>query len=342
MRFILTAFFMLCLIDGGRASAEQIQGSRFGFGNWSGAAYTSDATGEFSHCAVSAVYKSGDTLVFSVNSNATVSVAVANPNLGLVDGQQFPVALYIDRREPFYGTATAVGSEMAVLQIREFERAMTSIRKGYVLRIESPLGTGVYNLKDTFRALETTTNCALHYLDYAALPAKPNREQPFDRTVLFQIATEMIAEVGITDFRYFNEADTRKHFAPNAVLWASEASGVFGGVTIIPLGDMKSLRDADGGDINFLTKDCQGEVATTARNISAKDLEARELRALCVTSGGSEESLLTKIMIGEHVLYTFLVFDENATDYAEESRPAISKNVAIRAASYVREAVDLE
>ena len=342
MRLLISALFLSILFGFTPAVAEQIRGSSFGFGNWNGAAYTSDATGEFSHCVISADYVSGDTLFFSVNSDASVSVAVSSPNLNLLEGQQFPVALYIDRRAPFYGTATAISAEAAVLHITEFERALRDLRKGYVLRVESPAGAGVYNLTGTYRALEATTACAVRYLDYADAGTQPAQEDTFDRTVLFQIATEMIAEMGITEFRYFNEAETRDLFVANAVLWSSETSGVLGGVTIVPADGITSLRDGDGGDIAFLTKDCDGEVATTARNISMEALEARELRSLCVTDDSQVESLLTKTLVGDHVLYTFLAFGGDAAGYAEEARPKLSEGVALRAASYVKEAVDLK
>ena len=90
--------------------AAEIPGSEFSFGNWRGAAYTNDENGEFSHCAVNANYISGQTLLFSVNSNATVSVGLANPDWHLRDGERFAVRLEVDRRAPFSGYAYAVTS----------------------------------------------------------------------------------------------------------------------------------------------------------------------------------------------------------------------------------------
>ena len=95
------------IIQGTFAQAELIRGSQISFGNWSGGAYTYDSSGAFSHCVVSAKYKSGDTLLFSLTSEGTVGVGITSPKMNLNPGKQFPVALYVDRRQPIYGTATA-------------------------------------------------------------------------------------------------------------------------------------------------------------------------------------------------------------------------------------------
>jgi len=43
--------------------AGEIPRTAFASGNWSGAAYTDDETGQFSHCAMSGSYVSGDDLL---------------------------------------------------------------------------------------------------------------------------------------------------------------------------------------------------------------------------------------------------------------------------------------
>lgn len=43
--------------------------AKFTVGNWAGGAFTNNDTGQFSHCAVSASYKSGVTMHASLNGN---------------------------------------------------------------------------------------------------------------------------------------------------------------------------------------------------------------------------------------------------------------------------------
>ena len=56
------------------ASAEKI--ATLTSGAWKGGAYTSNSTGDFSHCAANARYKSGVALLFSVTRNRCGSDAL--------------------------------------------------------------------------------------------------------------------------------------------------------------------------------------------------------------------------------------------------------------------------
>ena len=89
------------------ASSEEIPGSQFGYGNWSGAGYTYNDTGTFSHCVVSAAYASGDTLFLSVTDGATVVIGISNPSFRFKPGFTFPGMVEIDRRARFAARITA-------------------------------------------------------------------------------------------------------------------------------------------------------------------------------------------------------------------------------------------
>lgn len=326
------------------AHAEFIQGSDIQYGNWSGGAYSYDDTGDFSHCAVSAEYLSGDTLIFTVNSDVSVSVAVVSPGLNLTEGQTFPVTLYVDRRRPFNATATALDHNFAALKIPEFDLAMAAFQRGRTLYVESPAGSATYDLTGTFRALDAARNCAGRYYRYAGtisenpVPSTPTT----DRTVLFQIATEMISETGVSDFRYLDANETQEIFKGDAVFWSSEAQGIFGGVLSVPYGAATSLKQSDAADIAFVTGDCVGELATTTRSVPLPDLEAREIRALCVTNESQVESMLTKVLVGDLVLYTLLTFNGDSVAQTPESRKSLSEDVAIRAVNYIKNAEPAE
>lgn len=329
------------------ASAEYIAGSEIGFGNWHGAAYTFDETGRFSHCAVSASYLSGDTLYLSVNENATVTVGIESPGLNMVPGQEVPVTLYIDRRAPFYGRAYAVNPTFATLILADFEAALTALQKGRLLVVESAVGRGTYDLTGTYRALNETLNCAVRHLDYASSPAVPaapaaapiaeTAVAPVDKTILFQVATGMIADLGMTDFQYLTEAETKALFPGDAVAWNSPSMGMLGGVVAVSSDGLTDLKETDGADISFLGKDCNGDVATTSRNVSMADYQSRELRSMCVEGGQSTETFLNKTLVGGTVLYTLLVFNQAASVNEPQQRQALSEKAAIRAASFIKE-----
>ena len=110
----------IALFTAGASQAEVIQGSQFSYGNWNGAAYTNDTTGQFSHCAISAPYVSGDDVTFSVNRQSTVSMGVSSQALSMPVGTEFPVAIFVDRKAPFYGTATVLIEGFAVIELPDF------------------------------------------------------------------------------------------------------------------------------------------------------------------------------------------------------------------------------
>ena len=337
---MLTASLM---IFANPVAAEYIPGTDIKVENWSGAAYTFDTTGAFSHCVVSAPYVSGDTLFLSVNRDATVSVGVVSPNLKMQPGQEFPVSLYIDRRAPFYGQAVAQSSDFAILVLPDFDSALTALQKGRLLVLDTPLGRGEYDLTGTHRALNETLNCVVRNGNYASnsspstQPIEPRApDAAKDKTLLFQVATGMIADMGMTDFVYLSQAETTALFSSDAVAWKSPSMGIFGGVIAVSANGLAELKTTDAEDFSFLSKQCDGEIATTSRPVSMVDFQSRELRSMCVEDSNSTESLLNKTLVGDSVLYTLLVFDQKSSVSESNRRREMSEQAAIRAVSFVK------
>ena len=324
-----------------QAAAETIQGSDFGYGNWRGSAYSFDDTGTFSHCVVSASFNSGDRLYLSVNADATVSVGVESPGLKLQTGDTIPVTLRIDRRAPLFGAAEAMNDTFAILKLPQFDTAMNALQRGRMLIVESSIGTASYDLTGTNRALDAAMNCAANNLDYSSSPSVVSRPQEnsgsTDKTILFQVATGIISDLGLSDFRYFTEAESKEFLDSNGVFWSSEQAGIFGGVLTVQTNTEESLKVSDANDIAFMGRDCVGEVATASRNLDVPDTDAREIRALCVTNGSTVESLLTKVRVGKEVFYTLLVFNADAKIEGQEARRTISEGTTLKAVSYIRE-----
>ncbi|SEK08242.1 hypothetical protein MAA5396_04762 [Marinovum algicola] len=320
----IASFFAVVLLSA-QAAAEEIPRSSFGHGNWSGAAYTNDLTGKFSHCAISAAYNHGSTLHFSINFDASVTVGVSG-NLGLTAGQTFPVALYVDRRRPFYGNASAIDSSFAILNIRDFDAAMDAFKKGHYLNIEA-LGTVTpYSLKGTYRALEAARRCALRNFDYAAAPKATATS---DKTVLFQLATMVISELGANDFRFLSESELSERGWSNAVAWEADESGVAGFSLIVSDVTIDDLRESDPDDTQFIAQGCNGDYATSSRGISLDDNhQARELRMVCNAPAGQSETYLTKFFSGPDVIYTLLVFDENYSGSPGAGRSQKNEDIA--------------
>ena len=56
-----------------------------------------------------------------------------------------------------------------------------------------------------------------------------------------------------------------------------------------------------------------------------------------MTGDQNVESLLAKVLMGNQVLYTLLVFSNGALANTPDARQTMSEDVAIRAASYIKD-----
>lgn len=332
-----SSILALYLASTSASIAEPIPGSDFDYGSWNGAAYTNNRNGEFSHCAISAGYVSGDTLVFTVNRQATVSVAVVSPALeGIPEGQKIPVQLYVDRRPPFYGTATVLTNGMAGLEIRDFDAALTAFKKGKTLVIDGAGKRGIYDLTGTFRALDATTACAMRYYQYASTPAPT--PSSVDKTQLFQVASMVISELGVKGFRYLtaDELDSRG-WSKDIVAWEVPEQGLTGMSMMVERNGLNDLRTTDGGDTQFLASGCTGDFATSSRSIPLPDgqSDARELRFICRSDATESEIYLTKFLAGDKIAYNMLSFSGQVSAPQPKSRQELSDEATLKTASFL-------
>lgn len=328
-------------------SDESIPGTNFGYGNWSGSAFYNATTGEFSYCAVSAGYLSGDQLLFSVTRDATIGIAVANPALNFAVGDSFPATLYVDRRPPMFGRASAVSSSMAVLYLDDFEQALTALKKGYRLRIEAAGRVGEYDLAGTFRALEAVKNCAISNYNYRSAgtsapgpSAIAGPSSPTDVSALYQLATQMITEVGASDFDYLSGPEVAELSLPEGVYWHSDELKLIGGVMLVDGEGIEDLRQSDAADASYLTGLCDGDMATKTRQISQGEFAQREISGLCLEAEGRAEYYVVKTMMGDQVLYTMLFFAPEAGTPDRESREDANDGIAVHAANYVMQSAN--
>lgn len=322
-------------------SAEVIPGSQIAFGNWSGAAYRLDSGGPFSHCAISAHYLSGFRLLFSVNSDASVTVGLAAADLGTTPGDTFDATLTIDRRARFSGTAVAMSDDLVIFNIADMDKALEALRKGRVLTVRSGEFRQDFNLTGTFRALDNVLDCAVTYYGLDQRDARngnpESRPQAADKTVLFQLATSMISDAGVSDFRYLSQTELGELDMPDAVIWISEPDNLMGGVTLTDVRPEVDLRRTSAEAAHGLSSSCAGDAATSSTDASVGGLPAREIRVVCKAADGLHETILTQVVIDDVLLETFFTFGGEASPDRKAARDAMPASATLRAASLVRE-----
>lgn len=321
------------------AFADMIAGTDFGYGSWQGAAYTANDTGAFSHCAISAKYNHGNTLYMSVNADATVSVAVQTPSSTFTAEEEFPVALYIDRRKPFYGNAWASDDRFAMLTLDETELAIESLKWGRTLVIGSKYGDIPFDLSGTARALNATINCAIAndgFEKRVVIADAPT----VDPALLMQVATGTITTMGANDFTFLTETEVKDLFpdySGQSVFWSSDSMNLLAGVLVTKGKEGASLKETDTADIGMLSEMCSGDFVTGVRQALEKSVDLREISAKCITDERKSEHFLTKFQVGDRIIYSWLWFSDEAGEAPSPKRSEFAKDAALYAASMIVE-----
>ncbi len=143
------------------AVAEQI--SHFEIGNWSGGGYTHTETGEFSHCAASADYENGITLVFSIDRHLSWAMGLFSEQWKMTEGDSYPVRYRIDRSGTHDGIATVVSPSQVKIPLPGDDRLFNRMRQGQLLTVEAAGQTMKFDLNKTGQMLATLFDCAKYW-----------------------------------------------------------------------------------------------------------------------------------------------------------------------------------
>jgi hypothetical protein len=157
---------------GGIAGASAAEVAKLRINNWSGGAFTNDQTGAFSHCAASASYKSGITLLFSVTADKTWSMGFSSPTWEFTPGTRYPVEYWVDDGPRLKGTALAKTNRLAQVFLPTNDSLFVAFRQGQMLRVAAERQTLAFRLTDTSELLSTLLRCANDFTRRAA-PANP-------------------------------------------------------------------------------------------------------------------------------------------------------------------------
>lgn len=325
--------------------AKEIQGSYFSYGNWIGAAYTNDQTGSFSHCAVTAEYVTGDTLIFSLDRSGAVGVGVSSPELNLQPGTRFPVSVEVDNRRSFTADAVAKSSDLAILYIDNLEAALNAFRRGFNLQIEAIIEgeyvRGGYSLKGTFRALDMMTECAVEHIStrvgYDGSTNSNPESNSFDEAILYQVATKTIATLDIQNFVFATSDELKSAgLGQNVVRWAAPDNGLTATFLALPTATGTNLKDLDADDTKFLSAKCTDEYVSSARNINEENLVIREIRVACAQGNTITEHFLNKFQFRNHLIYSWFEFVGTPQVKSRQSSQEKSEKAAILAAKFLR------
>ncbi len=185
------------------ALAEQIAGSQFATGSWTGAAYTDDATGGFLYCDVSVSYTTGEILWLALYNNDMLAVLMTHPEVRYETGQTFDAWLMLETGLPIRQTAEAWDEAYAGMTLAGIDSSIEFLTAGQWLRL---LGIGmdgaydVTNIQDALamaRACHAKNSGSNPFATVGPLPTQPVLVEPVVEPVLpgaVEPAVEPVAE----------------------------------------------------------------------------------------------------------------------------------------------------
>lgn len=149
----LLALFMPCV-----AMAQEIPGTAFSSGYWSGAAQT-DNRGVFSHCSVSVGYVNGEVLWMGLYTDDTLAVLLSHPDVRYRPGDTFDSWLMLEYGLPTKGISEAWDESYAGMTLEGIDASIAFLTQGVWLRM---LGIGIdeaYDVTGITEALAMAKAC---------------------------------------------------------------------------------------------------------------------------------------------------------------------------------------
>lgn len=128
-------------------------------GNWSGGSFTNDATGRFSHCAVSASYKSGVRMLTSVTSRYSWMLGFAKPEWRLKPGGTLRLRLTFDRRDTIDVVADIKTPSLITIGMPANSRLIDAFRQGHFLELVANDARYTFALTSTSEMLPALVEC---------------------------------------------------------------------------------------------------------------------------------------------------------------------------------------
>lgn len=313
----VTIAIIVCMLSTGPALAQE-----FTVGLWKGKAYYYKENGEFSHCAITAEYQSGDSLILSITAQGEIVLGVSNPRWQLREGSEYPVWLSIDRRELGKHQAIANLETAAFVFLPYSDDLIRLLRKGQVLTMETRSDSLVYRLTGTNAALPRVQDCVYRKLFANQVSKNPfssetnpfsgNRRgggtsNPFgagrpDRQLEEKPDAEtvelILEEAGLEGYKFVPAAARPEYMSDAVYVWTN--GEVIGALYAYDMSEF-GLGLATSIILSGYEEACDGSFTSGARTEKFSDgSSARRVLAECT---GSAEKLLM----------TFLVFEVETT-----------------------------
>lgn len=133
------------------------------FGNWSGGAFFKDDDNSFLSCSVGASFLNGTFFNIMLNGAGSTTISFVSPAWTLKVGSEISGNIKIDDRYFSGFKGVAVNPTTAMINFLPEDPIFEALRKGKLLNITSEVGSAVYDLTDTAKALNMVRGCSQKY-----------------------------------------------------------------------------------------------------------------------------------------------------------------------------------
>ena len=355
---VIVAALSLSLIAISTAEGRGPYGS-INVGNWKGGAYTTDQTGEFSHCAAGAAYDSGIYFMVMVDQGGGWSLAFQHPKWSFKAGQAFPIVLTFDGQGPFNVQGVALGESLVRVPMPTDSVLIAQFRKAKTMSAFTQGQLFQFKLDQTAVLLPTLANCVAVVKqqgvasagDFAVklapkavaatappvasggslrpdAPQNPSSEMQIEA---IELASNFILRTALRNPRVLSRAETPIAVASTGAAWSSdEAVGL---VRIVPAKDGLKGLDVASAVVAMDARDCKGKFASgRTSELVDSDVVFRGFSS-CEDSGGPR---LSQYFIVSRKKGGFVVFSvvsnmktEDAKTIAKDERLADFRKAAL-------------
>jgi hypothetical protein len=329
------------------ARAELIAGSRATVAGWDINAFKSDSTGKFSHCAMSAPYKSGITMYFSVSGDFTWRVGWSHPAWQFKEGQSVDISVYVDDTGPFNLKATAIGKDMALAELPARSSVFDLMRKGYRMMVYAAGNKYGFNLDGTYAALTEILNCASRHTRVASAPQTPSTPPPTlvpnsasraatvtaeQRLEATKVVANILAQGDMTGFKLLTSREiselNSEYVSKSDVVW--RADGVFGTLRIIPKSAGITAKEIATAVVADDLKNCKGQSVSGSTKDERNPAIVRMFTG-CQDGKETYEYRYTVVPVDDDAFYLFAT---GARSNAGKASEAAKVEVLLREAVY--------
>src|ERR1700759_2029337 len=128
-------------------------------GNWTGGAYTDDATGAFTGCTAGAPYRRGIYFAVSVSAKMTWSLGFAHPSWQLTPKEAFPIDLVFDGQQQFPVFGNPITNNLVSVPMPDNSALINAFRRSQNMLAFAKGQQFVFNLASTSTLLPVLVNC---------------------------------------------------------------------------------------------------------------------------------------------------------------------------------------